>query len=154
MYKIETDKPCKASFINETKDKSELESDKSGGETEGSEYNLSEDENAKQKKEKKRTTRNHQLKEKAKKGGNKNKKEEDSLTVKKATVIDVDALLKSSSKKSVTTKTMQSMTALEQTEILGSAGKTLLKQAQKGLRVEAMKVACHKLVIVVLFLNF
>jgi hypothetical protein len=81
------------------------------------------------------------------------KKEEDTRKGKKAVIIDVDALLKSASKKSVTTKTMDAMTSLEKTAILGSAEKTLLKQAKKGLRLEAMKVCCYILVVQFVFPN-
>jgi hypothetical protein len=35
------------------------------------------------------------------------------------------------------------MTPEQQTAIIGSAEKTLMKQAKKGLRVEAMKVLCY-----------
>ena len=52
-------------------------------------------------------------------------------------------MLKSASKKSVTTKTMDAMTSLEKASILDSAEKTLMKQAKKGLRVEALKVCLN-----------
>jgi hypothetical protein len=82
----------------ETKDESKNENDKSGGETKGSEYDVSEDDDTKPKRKKRRTTRDEQIKEKEKKG--KKKEEEDALNGKTpAVIIDVDALLKSSSKK-------------------------------------------------------
>jgi hypothetical protein len=80
-------------------------------------------------------------------GGKKKKKEEEKRKGKKPDTIDVDALLKSGTKKSVTTKTMDAMTSLEKTAILGSTEKTLLKQAKKGLRQEAMKVCCPIIVV-------
>jgi hypothetical protein len=49
LHKIETDKTLKASVTHETNDDSENDYEKSGGETEGSEYNLSEDDETKQK---------------------------------------------------------------------------------------------------------
>jgi hypothetical protein len=69
LYKIETNKPLKANGRIATKDESENENDKNGGETEGSEYNVSEDDDKKQKRKKRRTRRDKQIKEKAKKGG-------------------------------------------------------------------------------------
>jgi hypothetical protein len=139
LYKIETDKTFKASVTHETNDECENEYEKSGGETEGSEYNLSEDDQKKPK-QKRRTTRNKQIKEKAKNGGKQNQKEEDDTNGKQPVIIDVDALFQSSSKKSVTAKTMASMTEVEKKEIIGTAWKSLLKQAKKGFRAEAMKV--------------
>ena len=91
-------KTFKASATHETKDDTENEDGNSGGETEGSEYDVSEDDDAKQNK-KRRTTRNKQIKEKAKNGGKQNQKEEDATNGKKPVIIDVDALLQSSSKK-------------------------------------------------------
>ncbi len=58
----------------------------------------------------------------------------------KAQVIDVEALLHSGAKNSVTNKTIKAMTPKEKTEILDTAGKSLLVQAKKGMRVQAMKV--------------
>jgi hypothetical protein len=52
----------------------------------------------------------------------------------------VDALFKSGDKNSVTNKTLSDMTPEQQTAIVGSVEKILMKQAKKGLRVEAMKV--------------
>ncbi len=55
-------------------------------------------------------------------------------------VIDVEALLNSGARNSVTNKTIKAMTPEEKTEILDTAGKSLLLQAKKGMRVQAMKV--------------
>ncbi len=60
----------------------------------------------------------------------------------------MNALLKPTSKKSVTAKTMEAMTTIEKTAILGSAEKTLLKQAKKGFRQEAMKVHIINFILV------
>ncbi len=43
-------------------------------------------------------------------------------------------------KKSVTAKTMESMTEVEKKGIIRNAGKSLLKQAKKGFQAETMKV--------------
>ena len=114
-------------------DDSDNDNDKSGGETEGSEYDMSEDESEDTKRKKRRKRHNKPLKEKDTNGGKKNNK-------KNASAIDVEALLKSGNKNSVTNRTMAAMTSDEQTKIIGTAEKSLLKQAKKGLRVEAMKV--------------
>ncbi len=135
-------------------DDSENDNDKSGGETEGSEYDMSEDESVDRKRKKRRKRHNKPLKEKETNGGKKTSKEEDTTkTIKKtnASAIDVQALLKSGNKKSGTNRTMAAMTAEEQTEIIGTAEKSLMKQAKKGLRVEAMKVIPCSLTFVLSF---
>jgi hypothetical protein len=43
---------------------------------------------------------------------------------------------------------MEAMTTIEKTAILGSAEKTLLKQAKKGFRQEAMKVHIINFILV------
>ncbi len=53
-----------------------------------------------------------------------------------------EGLVKSGDKNSVTNKTLAAMTPEQQTAIIGSAEKSLMRQAKKGLRVEAMKVLC------------
>jgi hypothetical protein len=58
----------------------------------------------------------------------------------KESVIDVEAIILSGGKNSVTTKTVDALTPDEKMEMLGSAGKTLMLQAKKGLRLQAMKV--------------
>ncbi len=60
----------------------------------------------------------------------------------KAPVIDVEVLLHSGAKNSVTNKNIEAMTPEEKTEILDTAGKSLLVQAKKRMRVQAMKVQC------------
>ncbi len=81
-------------------------------------------------------------KREGKKGGKQKTKEEDAINGKKPVIIDVDALLKSTSKTSVTAKTIDAMTANEKNAMLGSAEKKLMKEAKKGFRQEAMKVHC------------
>jgi hypothetical protein len=63
------------------------------------------------------------------------------LRTKKDPAIDVEALLLSGGKNSVTTKTMDAMAPDEKNDMIGSAGKVLLKQAKKGMRVQAMTVS-------------
>jgi hypothetical protein len=124
-------------------DDSDNDNDKSGGETEGSEYDMSEDESEDTKRKKRRKRHNKPLKEKDTNGGEKIIKRggyNQNTKNKKASAIDVEALLKSGNKNSVTNRTMAAMTSDEQTKIIGTAEKSLLKQAKKGLRVEAMKV--------------
>jgi hypothetical protein len=64
---------------------------------------------------------------------------------KHAPVIDVEAIILSGGKKSVTNKTVEAMTPHEKLEIIGSAGKSLMVQAKKGLRKEAMTVSYNLL---------
>ena len=56
--------------------------------------------------------------------------------------VDVQALINSGGKKSVTNRTIAAMSTEEQATIIGTAEKTIIKEAKKGLRKEAMKV-CH-----------
>jgi hypothetical protein len=142
LNKIQTNKALKVSLTSMANEDSENDDDKSGGETEGSEYNGSEDGATSPQKKRKRTKRDQYIKEKAKKVEKKNTKEEDAINGKKPVIIDVDALLKTTSKTSVTAKTMDAMTANEKNAMLGSAEKKLMKEAKKGFRQEAMKVHC------------
>jgi hypothetical protein len=59
----------------------------------------------------------------------------------KGPVIDVEAILMSGAKNSVTTKTIMGMTPEEKKEMVGTAGKSLLVQAKKRMRVQAMTVS-------------
>ncbi len=135
--------------LHDQDDDSDKELEKSGGETEGSEYDLSEDDEIQRKKKKRRTLCTKKTKEKAlRNGGPINQKEEEAQNPRKKKqqttkpmVINVEELFKSGNKKSVTNKTIESMTPDEKKEILGSAEKSLVKQAKKGLRVQAMKVS-------------
>ena len=54
--------------------------------------------------------------------------------------VDVQALIQSGGKQSVTSRTIASMSTEEQASIIGTAEKTIIKEAKKGLRKEAMKV--------------
>jgi hypothetical protein len=125
-------------------DDSDNDIDKSGGETEGSEYDMSEDEEGNRKRKKRRTKINKSSKEKAKNVGENNKsKEKDKpkrRNNKKASAVDIQALIHSGSTKSVTNRTIAAMTTEEQATIIGSAEKIIMKEAKKGLRKEAMKV--------------
>jgi hypothetical protein len=58
----------------------------------------------------------------------------------KHTGIDVDAILKSGSKGNVTNQTVALMTPAEAESLTTTAGLTMLKEAKKGLRVQAFKV--------------
>jgi hypothetical protein len=153
LYLSEKDKTGKAVHTQEAKEDSENEIDKSGGETEGSEYDLSEDEDEKQRRKKRRTTRDIKIKEKAKMGGKKKQKEEDSQSGKRSVIIDVDALLKSGSKQSVTNKTLALMTPEEKSDIPGSAEKSFMKQAKRGMWETAIKVGKY-MPCTLLFLAF
>jgi hypothetical protein len=75
---------------------------------------------------------------------------------KKASAVDIQALIHFGSKKSVTNRTIAGMTTEEQaTTIIGSAEKTIMKEAKKGLRKEAMKVCSSmSLIYIALCLNF
>jgi hypothetical protein len=125
---------------------SDNDNDKSGGDTEGSEYDMSEDEDRQRKRKKRRTKPIKSLKEKAKNmGENNDSKEEDTPKRRHNKVtpaVDVQALIKSGGKQSVTNRTIASMSTEEQATIIGTAEKTIIKEAKKGLRKEAMKV-CH-----------
>ena len=131
--------------VDNDQDEKDNDNDKSGGETEGSEYDMSEDDEGKRKRKKRRTKPNKLSKEKAKKMGENNKsKEEDKPKRRnntKASAVDIQALINSGGKKSVTNQTIASMTTEEQATIIGTAEKTILKEAKKGLRKEAMKVS-------------
>ncbi len=67
----------------EAVEKHTCHNDKSGGETEGSEYDMSEDESVKRKRQKRRKTHNKPLKEKETNGGEKTSKEEDTTKTRK-----------------------------------------------------------------------
>ena len=58
----------------------------------------------------------------------------------KQTGIDVAAILKSGSKGNVTNQTVALMTAQEVETLATTAGASMLKEAKKGLRVQAFKV--------------
>ena len=58
----------------------------------------------------------------------------------KQTGIDVQAILKSGSKDNVTNQTVALMTTEEAKTLTTTAGVTMLKEAKKGLRVQAFKV--------------
>jgi hypothetical protein len=62
---------------------------------------------------------------------------------KKEQIIDVEAILLSGGKKSVTNRTMDAMTPEEKKEMMGTAGKSLLLQAKKGICVQAMTVSIY-----------
>ena len=89
---------------------SENDNEKSGGDTEGSEYDMSEDEDRKRKLKKRRTKPIKSLKEKAKNmGENNDSKEEDTPKRRHNKVtpaVDVQALIKSGGKQSVTNRTI------------------------------------------------
>ncbi len=57
--------------------------------------------------------------------------------------IDVKAILQNGSKDNITNKTVALMTEAEQASLTTTAGTTILKQAKKGLRVQAFKVTCR-----------
>ena len=138
----------KESFQNKDKD-IEAEHAQSGGETEGSDYDVQSDEEVlKKARKKRRTTVTKTIKEKGSlNGGKKSQKEVDpneAPTIKrgkkKPTVINVEALYKSGNKYSVMHKTIEGMTDAQKEDVLGSAEKKLVTIAKKGLRVQAMKV--------------
>ncbi len=60
---------------------------------------------------------------------------------KKVPVIDFEAILLFGWGNSVTNKTVEALTPDEKLEMIGSAGKSLMLQAKKGMRVQAMKVS-------------
>jgi hypothetical protein len=121
----------------------------SGGETEGSEFAPSDDEQEKNRKKKKRNQKRSPEKEKAKRKRGNNVKEEELILTKstkstgskrKKNVIDVDAILQSGSKDNITNKTVALMDEKQAEALTETAGRSILKQAKKGLRVEAFKV--------------
>jgi hypothetical protein len=57
-------------------------------------------------------------------------------------VIDVEALISSGNKNSVTTKTMEAMSVDQRKDVIGTAEKTLVTIAKKLFRTQAMKVLC------------
>jgi hypothetical protein len=119
----------------------ERDSGHSGGETKGSDFAPSEDELEKKRARKKHKTLRTPEKEKEKKNGRKQIKEAETIKkVGKQQVIDVDALLKSESKDNITNKTVALMTPKEAESLTTTAGKSILKEAKKGLRVQAFKV--------------
>jgi hypothetical protein len=107
------------------------DSEKSGGETEGSDYQDSDVEEEKKGPKKRKLA-----------GGKPKVKEETPKRTQKVPIIDVEAILRSGGKNSVTTKTIERMTPDEKNEMIGTAGKSLLTQAKKGIRVQAMTVSC------------
>jgi hypothetical protein len=128
--------PLQRLVVDNTAKDSDNEIDGSGGESEVSEYDSSDAERDRNKK-KRRTGPSKKLKEKAKNGGRNKRKEEETTNESKSKhpmAINVEAILKSGSKTSVTNKTIAAMTSAEQQNVIGTAGKTLMKQAKKGLR--------------------
>jgi hypothetical protein len=113
----------------------------SGGETEGSDFAPSEDELEKKRARKKNKTLRTPEKEKEKTKGRKQLKEADEKKSRgKHAIIDVEALLNSGSKDNITNKTVALMTPEEAESLTTNAGKSILKEAKKGLRVQAFKV--------------
>jgi hypothetical protein len=114
----------------------------SGGEIEGSDFLPSDDELQQKRAKKRRKTLRSPEKEKAKIVGRKKRKEAEPKGRKqKHTGIDVDAILKSGSKGNVTNQTVAlALRTPEEAEALTTnAGLTMLKEAKKGLRVQAFK---------------
>ncbi len=149
MYNTQTGEAFQSKTINEGQDDIASEKCHSGGETEGSEYGLSDEEEKRVSKKKRIIGRgkNKTLEPKQSKQKRKPKQSNDGAkkTPKqklKAQVINVKALLNSGDKNSVTNMIIRAMTPDEKTEILDTAGKSLLVQAKKGMRVQAMKVQC------------
>jgi hypothetical protein len=58
-------------------------------------------------------------------------------------VIDVDAILQSGSKENITNKTVALLDDKQAEALTATAGRSILKQAKKGLRVEAFKVVYY-----------
>ncbi len=113
----------------------------SGGETEGSEFAPSDDEQEKNRKKTKRNQMRSPEKEKEKRKRRNNVKEVESMGRKrKKNVIDVDAILQSGSKDNITNKTVALMDEKQDEALTETAGISILKQAKKGLRVDAFKV--------------
>ena len=147
MYNRQTGKAFQSSSTNEGQDDITSEKCHSGGETEGSEYGLSDEEEKRVSKRKRIVGRgtNKPLEPQLSEKKSAPKKKTLGLTKSpkpklESQVINVEALLQSGDKNSVTNKTIRAMTPEEKTEILDSAGKSLLVQAKKGMRVQAMKV--------------
>jgi hypothetical protein len=145
----QTGEAFQSSSINEGQDDITSEKYHSGEETEGSEYGLSDEEEKRVSKRKRiigrGTNKTLEPKQSKKKRAPKQSKVGVTKSPKQkfeAQVINVEALLHSGDKNSVTNKTIRAMTPEEKTEILDSAGKSLLVQAKKGMRVQAMKVSC------------
>ena len=145
MYNRQTDKTFQISDGVENDIKTDGESDVSEGirysdHSEGSEYGDSNDEEQTRLKKKITLTRGKQtVKAKLKTEGKPGKRTPQRR--KTDPVIDVEALLLSGGKNSVTTKTIDAMTPDEKNDMIGTAGKTLLKVAKKGIRVQAMTVS-------------
>ncbi len=113
----------------------------SGGETEGSEFAPSDDEEGKNRRKTKRQQRKSPEKEKEKTKRRKTIKEVETKGRKqKNPGIDVEAILQSGSKDNITNKTVALMTDEEAASLTTTAGKAILQQAKKGLRVQAFKV--------------
>ena len=113
----------------------------SGGETEGSDFLPSDDELKKIWAKKRRKILRSPQKEKEKpKRGKKSKEVETRVRKRKNAVIDVDAILKLGSKDNITNKTVALMTPEEASVLSTTTGKSILKEAKKGLRVQAFKV--------------
>jgi hypothetical protein len=140
MYNRQTETTFQTSTSFESDEDAASDNDKSGDETEGSDYQDSEVEEQNKRKKKRKLVGGKpkvQLKSRSKK--TKEKKETPKRTRKPA-VIDVEAILLSGAKNSVTSKTIEALTPEEKKEMMGSAGKSLLTQAKKGMRVQAMTV--------------
>ena len=113
----------------------------SGGETEGSEFAPSDDEAHKIRRKTKRQKPKSLAKEKEKTKRRKTSKEVETKGRKQNNPgIDVEAILLTGSKDNITNKTVALMTEAEQVSLTTTAGKTILQQAKKGLRVQAFKV--------------
>ncbi len=131
MYNRQTEKTFQGSSSNEREDHVETENEGSRGETEGSAYGDSDEEELAHKKKKRRRTRGNKTVEvKLRSTRNKNVEVKvESKTpkkTKKGPVIDVEAIILSGGKNSVTNKTVEALTPDEKMEMLGSAGKTLM----------------------------
>ncbi len=109
-----------------------------------SEYSCSDEEDSFLPPSKKRRTKK-QLKEAESKPRRKKSKEVDGKETK---AIDVEKILSMGSKTSVQTKTMALMTEDQNNSIIGTAEKSLLAQARKGLRDETMKVMHRRNIII------
>jgi hypothetical protein len=128
--------------VNQTEvEETEDEPLHSGGETEGSDFLPSDDELEKIWAKKRRKILRSPQKEKEKpKRGKKSKEVETRVRKRKNAVIDVDAILKLGWKDNITNKTVALMTPEEASVLSTTAGKSILKEAKKGLRVQAFKV--------------
>jgi hypothetical protein len=139
MYNRQTEKTLQTSDSPQNDKDAESESDKSGGETEGSVYEESdEEEKAKSTKKRKHAHGKAKVEVKTSRSSVKTKTPQRKS---KCPVIDVEAILLSGAKNSVTTKTIEAMTPDEKKELVGTAGKSLMLQAKKGMRVQAMTVS-------------